>query len=50
MCGWQAAVNYSPDFYCLKKELMNAAHLSFKKIERPPERSHSGRFDSGHLT
>ena len=31
MCGWQAAGNYSPDFYCFKKELMNAAHLRLAK-------------------
>lgn len=34
MCGWQAAGNYSLDFYCFNKELMNAAHLSLKTIER----------------
>ncbi|MBT8244668.1 MAG: hypothetical protein HKP48_00180 [Winogradskyella sp.] len=31
---WQALVNYSPDFYCFNKELMNATHLSLKAIER----------------
>jgi hypothetical protein len=41
MCGWQAARNYSLDFYCFNNELMNAAHLCLQN---------NRALDSGHFT